>query len=144
MKGIVAFGKCTVLTCAILGLLSFGGQSFAQTVRRDSSRADGLVDACKAAVNSSYGTEVYPTHFSSAEEIALASGYCTGYLNGFVGGTSMMAAKGGKAQFCLPKDVSIDEIAKVLIKGLDDKPQFGSAPSLGFVIGILTVTWPCQ
>jgi hypothetical protein len=110
---------------------------------QNTSRADGLADACKAYLNATYGSVVYPTHASNEIEIGLSSGYCSGYINGLISGSSLVAPRGGKPFFCVPKGVSVEEYAKLFIKNVDEHPELGHQSPLVVFLAILSTTWPC-
>lgn len=128
---------------AVFMLASFTTVSWADE-SPDVFRADGFVESCKAMVNSFYGKDVYPTHFTGAAGVGIGTGYCSGYIQGMFWGSSMVAPRGGKPLFCKPDDVTVEQFAKVLIQDLDTHPDLGSEKANLFVTAMLMEHWPCK
>lgn len=108
------------------------------------ANAKQLVDGCKALSEMEEAARAAPNFVRPEDEGAYiaSAGYCTGYLSGYIAGHSSALAK-GKA-YCLPEEVSISQIARVLTKRLETSPEFEHMPEISFVLGVLSGTWPCH
>lgn len=137
----------TTLAClAMAAALSAPFSASAQTP--DALTAKALVDGCEALIAIDAG-QSEPSGWDQQRvlESLVGSGICTGYIKGFLGGASFASyqAEGPNVdKFCVPRGVTIPQIARVLSSRLKEKPEFEHVEAYPFVIGILISTWPCQ
>lgn len=67
---------------------------------------------------------------------------CMAYIKGFVGG--FIASKLVSVKFCIPKDVSIDQLAKVYLRYLDENPEKLHEPSELGLLSSIYGAFPCS
>jgi hypothetical protein len=76
---------------------------------------------------------------------ALQAGLCSGYIAGFVDGTYIGKVHGHlPIPYCLPPNVTNDELAKVVIKYADQHPEQLHETAPYFIAKALSVTFPCR
>lgn len=106
--------------------------------------ARGLVDACDVmleAVDRNF--RQLPTPEDEGAYFT-AGGYCMGYLEGFRNGYMVSSIQSGKTNICLPNGVTLEQIARILSKRLEQSPEMEHLPQFGFVSVVLAATWPCE
>lgn len=108
------------------------------------SEVSGLIESCKQYVNVSYGQQVYPVHATEdPTAAAIGAGACMGYLTGFSSAASLIKESKSPVTFCKPPEVTVDEMAKVLIQFSDAHPQLSHMNALPFVIATFSKAYPC-
>ena len=128
--------KWGLLVALLLSAPSFAGGS---------TTTKTLVDGCRAYNDIQDGTaeQKYGDDALTFGKKSMGLGYCTGYINGFLSGYSAGSYGSEKKWYCLPRTVTADQISRVLIKRLDDRPEFEDMEPLPFMLAILSSTWPC-
>lgn len=106
------------------------------------NRTDTFIQGCKAAIALNDETADRPSELTAISPFSLGAGNCLGYINGFIGGYSFQPVS--QRKFCLPPTVNMMQIARVLSRRFDERPEFSDAPKMAFVLGILMTTWPCH
>jgi hypothetical protein len=117
--------------------------------QENSSRTAGqLVSGCRTFLQIESGTDTSPGQSDAGSLLAvLNAGYCTGYIAGFINGNSFAAyeASGKNTnKICIPKGVTTSQVARVLVRRMEEKPEFEHVAELPFVIGILQLSWACK
>lgn len=109
-------------------------------------RADTLASGCRAAAEilGNTGSDDGPQGQLEAMKFTLGAGNCIGYIRGFIAAHSLMTHRGGAPQYCLPDGVSTEQIARLLVRRLEEHPQFMHSPDMVLVLGVLQGTWPCN
>ena len=136
--------KPLIATAALLTVLtSFPGQ--ARSVDRDENRSEIFADMCRRGVAASEGDKNYLPDQDHVLNFAMDLGDCYGYIRGFIDGHNMTADHpGNHKQFCVPSGVSNIELAKVVIKAANDRPDIGHTPRETLVEYAFKLTWPCD
>lgn len=119
----------------------------AQEPKPNDLRGDSFAKMCRAAVSISDPTVLKPEDPADAVKFAMDAGYCLGYLNGFFAGKSFVTYRDGmlaKKLSCIPANVTVDQMARVVAKTYDDHPEYGNAPAISFAAGSLARVWPCS
>ena len=106
----------------------------------DWDRADSLARSCRVAVSLMDRTLTDLTW----EDTASISD-CYGYLRGFIDGHNMAVdlLKVGKI-YCVPSGVSNIQLARVLIRAADDRPELGHLPRETLAEYAFRVAFPCS
>ncbi len=125
-----------MLTVAMLAL---GTSANAAEDGSDSNRADSLAGSCRVAISLMDGTLAEPT-WEAATEIS----NCYSYIRGFIDGHNMAVdlLKVGKV-YCVPSGVSNIQLARIVIKSADDRPEFGHLPRETLAEFALRSAFPC-
>lgn len=132
-----------VLWAAVLLTVPFFfAQASAAQAESGVDTAKELANSCAIAGAISDGTADYKYPGSDVVQNSMSAAYCIGYIKGIVGGHSF-ALRGNKKDFCLPSDVSTDQIARVLARRMELLPEFEHLSQLAFTTAVLTGTWPC-
>ena len=91
-----------------------------------------LLDACSEAIRE--GNKDY-----------LKSGYCIGYLASSIQEEQFRREAGiGKATSCMPKEATLEQVSRIVVKFLDDHPGQLPLPSTVLVWMALAEAWPCK
>ena len=76
---------------------------------------------------------------------ATGTGICNGYLAGIVDITLTYDAWGFMNKgFCIPKDVTLSQLQKVAIKGLNERPEKLHKDASSLVANIFYEAFPCD
>jgi hypothetical protein len=81
---------------------------------------------------------------------AFDAGLCGGFIDGVMDGMYYMAVNKAKTftdvkmPFCLPSDVSNEQIVKVYMKFLNDHPENLNDPATVLLVRALTAAFPCK
>lgn len=129
----------------VLLLLTAAGPSHAAAADKVDNRSDVFASTCRAAVDVVEGKkESLPKDQSDLMQYAVKTSECFSYIQGFIDGHNMAAEQTGNTrQFCIPGGVAYIQIASLVIKASDDRPEFGHSPRETIVEYALKSTWPC-
>lgn len=124
----------------LTALLVASAWSYTSTASElDKDRSDMFANSCRKALDVD-GGKSSPT-FDDAISIA----GCYGYIEGFINGHNMTADHVGNAkQFCIPDGVALIQLARLVVKSSDDRPDIGHHPRETLVEYALKSTWPCD
>jgi hypothetical protein len=111
----------------------------------DDYTAKDLADGCRALTAMLDSPDVPPANFTveNMGSKGMRAGQCAGWLGGFIAGYSVGRGAPAHVNYCLPKDVSTAQIARLVAKRIEDNPQLEHVGRLEATMGILMGTWPC-
>jgi len=125
----------------LVGLASFSVQAQTQTT----ATAGKLAHGCRVygAIEDGTADQKY-SQADGLVNIAAAS-YCSGFIDGMIGGYSTGIYGTAKEKlYCLPPQVSTVQIARVIARNMEEKPEFEHFSQLAFFLGVMAKTWPCN
>src|SRR5690554_4115126 len=99
-------------------------------------RSDRFADSCRKAIEFSGGSK------SSNWKDALEAAECFGYLKGFFDGYNLAEIRESDASaICIPDNVSLNQVARLVVKTSDDHPEIGHYDRWRLVEHALKSTW---
>lgn len=105
--------------------------------------ARGLSDSCNAMLQVSRAELTNPIAPEDEGAFFAASGMCLGFIQGFRNGLYYAYSLGLSPSICLPDGVTDDQIARVLIKKVEQNPEIEHLKAGPFLAVTLSATWPC-
>lgn len=105
--------------------------------------AGGLADSCRALSEIFSQTNATMTPDEEGARIG-AAGYCLGFVKGFRYGHLYLSTLVQQAAFCIPHEVTEDQIARVVVKRVESHPEIEHVESPVFLAEVLSSTWPCR
>jgi hypothetical protein len=122
--------KEIIIFIASIGVV---GQVFAQTI----TSGEGLKYACNYAIKIDDNNGFAPNYLDASNEYEL-SGTCFGYL------TCLNDLSVGKSLYCLPSNFTNIQLARILVKYLNDNPKYLSQEAYLSVVASLHEAFPCK
>lgn len=79
----------------------------------------------------------------NAEELANA-GVCAGYIQGVIEGWDARSEIKKPATFCMPDNVTNEQVIRLFIEAYKEKPQYLHLPSAVAIPIVMAQTFPCK
>lgn len=133
--------KASLSAAVLLVAVAFPASSADLT--KPEYRSDVFASTCRKAIDIT--KESLPADHDGLMVYAIQTTECYGYIKGFIDGHNMTADHAGNSkQFCIPKGVAYIQVARLVVKASDDRPEIGHYPRETIVEYVLKSTWPCD
>jgi len=135
-----------VKAVCLLMLLVSSDSTFAEFSRYQTGT--GLLEDCKAAIRVLDGTSSQTFDFDTS----VRARECLSYVNGILDMETFyrhvlildkIPIKKNSILGCIPGDVTLDQQIRVIVKFLEDHPEFLNLPSSALITEALSTAFPC-
>jgi hypothetical protein len=124
--------------CSVFLLAATSFQVSASTTS-DISSTESLVSNCRVVV----ATENDNYAKAPTADSMFAGGVCMGYIDGLRTGLQLLKATNPNARVCIPQEVSISELARVLVKWADQHPELLHKIKVSGALAAWGEAFPC-
>ena len=108
------------------------------------NRSDAYSATCRTAIEIAEERKQPPKDQDDLMRYAIDSANCLSYIKGFIDGHNMTADHPGNSpQFCIPRGVSYIQIARIIVKSSEERPDIGHHPRETLLEYSIKSAWPC-